>query len=68
MAAEGFQTVVIVSHYYHLPRAAFTFNRFGIENVSAAATTLAPSWRDSWNVLREFAAFYFYLFRNYATT
>jgi uncharacterized SAM-binding protein YcdF (DUF218 family) len=59
-------SAVVVSHYYHLPRAAITFKRFGITDVSTAAVQAPPMWRDSWNVLREFAAFYFYLMRDYA--
>lgn len=68
MRARGFTSAVIVSHYYHLPRALLAFNRFGIPNVSAAAGVAPPLFGDAGSVLREFAAFYFYLFRNYATT
>lgn len=68
MDAHAFKSVVVVSHYYHLPRAVVTFGRFGIHEVSAAAVIIPPMWRDSWSVLREFAAFYFYLVRDYATT
>lgn len=68
MDAHGFSSAVVVSHYFHLPRALITFKRFGISNVSAAAVNRNPAWRDTYSVLREFAAFYFYLFRDYATT
>lgn len=68
MRARGFDSAVIVSHYFHLPRAMMTFKRFGISNVSAAATDRSPAWSDTYSVLREFAAFYLYLFRDYATT
>lgn len=68
MDGQGFDSAVIVSHYFHLPRALITFKRFGIANVSAAAADRSPAWRDTYSVLREFAAFYFYLFRDYATT
>lgn len=68
MDAQNFHSAVIVSHYYHLPRAVFTLKRFGITDVSAAAVNIPPMWRDAWNVLREFAAFYFYLLRDYAAT
>ncbi len=68
MDAQDFSSAVIVSHYFHLPRALITFKRFGIADVSAAAANLKPAWRDTYSVLREFAAFYFYLFRDYATT
>ncbi len=68
MDAHGFKSAVIVSHYFHLPRALLTFKRFGIAEVSAAAVDYKPAWRDTYSVLREFAAFYFYLFRDYATT
>lgn len=68
MDAQHFQSAVVVSHYYHLPRAVLTLKRFGVADVSAAAVNIPPMWRDSWNVLREFAAFYFYLVRAYAAT
>lgn len=68
MNAQNFRSAVVVSHYYHLPRAIITLKRFGISDVSAAAVNIPPMWRDSWNVLREFAAFYFYLVRDYAAT
>ncbi|MBI4675387.1 MAG: YdcF family protein [Chloroflexi bacterium] len=68
MDARGFSSAVIVSHYFHLPRALVTFKRFGVANVSASAVQRAPSFRDTYNVLREFAAFYFYLLRDYAAT
>lgn len=68
MDQRGFTSAVIVSHYYHLPRAVLTFQRFGIRSVSAAAVDEVSVWRDSYNILREFAAFYFYLVRDYAAT
>lgn len=68
MDAHGFTSAVIVSHYFHLPRALITFKRFGIAGTSAAAVDRQPAWRDTYSILREFAAFYFYLFRDYATT
>lgn len=68
MDAQAFRSVVIVSHYYHLPRAVFTFNRFDIRNVSAAGVVTNPLWVDGGNLLREFAAFYFYLVRDYAAS
>lgn len=68
MASRQFTSAVVVSHYYHLPRAVVTFKRFGINEVSAAAVNIPPMWRDTWSVLREFAAFYFYMVRDYAPT
>lgn len=68
MDAHGFKSVVIVSHYYHVPRAVFTFQRFGISNVTASGVSHAPLWTDTGVLLREFAAFYFYLVRDYAAT
>ena len=55
MDAQGFTSAVIVSHYFHLPRALITFRRFGISEVSAAAVDRKPAWRDTYSVLREFA-------------
>ncbi len=68
MDAQNFQSAVIVSHYYHLPRAQLAFKRFGIVNVSASGVVTNPRWKDVGNLLREFAAFYFYALRNYAAT
>ncbi len=68
MDAKHFRSAIVVSHYYHLPRALITLERFGVQDVSAAAVEIPPMWRDSFNVLREFAAFYFYLVRDYAAT
>jgi vancomycin permeability regulator SanA len=68
MDARNLESAVVVSHYYHLARAVLTFRRFGISEVSAAAVEIPPAFRDTWNVLREFAAFYFYLVRDYAAT
>jgi vancomycin permeability regulator SanA len=68
MDAYGWKSVVVVSHYYHLARAVLAFKRFGIADVSASAVNTPPMWRDTWNVLREFAAFYFYLVRDYAAS
>lgn len=68
MDARAFRSAIMVSHYYHLPRAVITLKRFGIQDVSAAAVNVPPMWRDSFSVLREFAAFYFYLVRDYAAT
>lgn len=68
MDGNDLHSAVIVSHYYHLPRALVTFKRFDVPNVSAAAVNIPPTWRDTWSVLREFAAFYYYLVRDYAPT
>lgn len=68
MQSQHFNSVVIVSHYYHVPRVLLAFRRFGIPNVSASGVMTNPMWGDGFVLLREFAAFYFYLLRNYATT
>lgn len=68
MEAQKFRSVVIVSHYYHVPRAMMAFKRFQISNVSASGVQTNPLWQDGAPLAREFAAFYFYLMRNYAAT
>lgn len=68
MDAQNLKSVVVVSHYFHLPRAWVTFKRFGIHEVSASAARIAPGLRDTYSILREFAAFYFYQLRDYAAT
>lgn len=62
---RNLSSVVIVSDYYHLPRAKLAFARFGIPKVSAAPTQVQPALRDAYNILREFVAFYYYLVRDY---
>ncbi len=68
MDAQRWNSVVVVSHYYHVPRAQLAFKRFGIANISATGVPTKPRWNDAGSLLREFAAFYFYLLRNYAAT
>lgn len=67
MRAASLRSAVIVSDYYHLPRARLAFSRFGIEDLSAVASYPPPSGRDAFNLLREFFAYYFYLVRDYGS-
>ena len=59
MEANNFQSVIIVSQYYHITRTRFAFQKAGIENIYAAHADYFE-WRDVYSVLREFTGFYLY--------
>ena len=59
MEANNFQSVIIVSQYYHITRTRFAFQKAGIENIYAAHADYFE-WRDVYSVLREFTGFYSY--------
>lgn len=55
---HGFQSVIAVSHYYHLARIKITLKRTGFTDVQ----TYSPAvYLDKKSLLREFVAFYAYL-------
>lgn len=78
MQSRGYQHAVVVTHYYHMPRAYESFRYFGI-NVTAAPTgKMTLPWRkqkfwywvpDAWNLavsakaLHEFGGLYWYRFK-----
>jgi len=65
MAARGLRSAVAVSDYFHLSRCKLAFRSAGIDPVSAARASYLPSWRDPWSLLREFAGYYVYAWRDY---
>lgn len=65
MKSEGFRRAVIVTQYYHIARTRLAFKRFGIEPVFSVYAEVGPELRDPYAIIREFVAFYYYLFRIY---
>ena len=55
---HGFQSVIAVSHYYHLARIKTSLQRAGFTDVQTASPAV---YRDKKSLLREFAAYYGYL-------
>lgn len=64
MQADGLQRVMVITHYFHVPRAKMALRRFGVPEVYAAH---AACWelRDLYAIAREVVAFYAYLVRDY---
>jgi vancomycin permeability regulator SanA len=65
MARRGLRSAVAVSDYFHLSRCKLAFRRAGIEQVSTARAAYLLSWRDPYSLLREFAGWYTYAWRDY---
>lgn len=61
---HNWQSVLVVSQYFHLPRAALAVRRFGVAAVYAAHADFY-SLRDGYSLLRELAAFPTYILRPY---
>lgn len=56
MKINHLQSVILVSQYYHLPRAALAFKEVGIQQIGQASPAYT-SWRDFVSVPREFLAY-----------
>ena len=54
---NSFNSVIIVSQFYHITRSRAMLNSLGIKNISTAHSSYFEL-RDFYSVLREFAAFY----------
>lgn len=60
LGARGVARVIVVSDFWHLPRACMLFRRFAPSHVSVSALGVAPEWRSVWwwmGALREIPAF-----------
>lgn len=64
MELYDWDSVLVVSNYYHISRSKLAFHRAGIENVYSASADFFEA-RDPYSVIREFVAYYFYLVRSY---
>lgn len=61
IAAENdFNSVIIVSQFYHLTRAKLALKKVGVQNISSAHGDFFEL-RDIYSLLREFPAYYKYL-------
>jgi vancomycin permeability regulator SanA len=63
MQARGWRSAIVVSQYYHVPRAKLALRQEGAGQVSGAAAEYRFAWTDPWSILREWAGFYSYLLR-----
>ena len=61
MRERGWQSAVVISQYYHVPRAKLALRQEGVAHVSGAAAEYRFAWTDPLSILREFAGFYTYL-------
>jgi vancomycin permeability regulator SanA len=63
---EKLQSVLVVSQFFHLPRARLALKRFGISTVYSAHARMF-FWKDIYSTPREVFAYISYFFRNYDT-
>jgi vancomycin permeability regulator SanA len=61
MQSRGWQSAVVISQYYHVPRAKLALRQEGVTHVSGAAAQYRFAWTDPLSIVREFAGFYTYL-------
>jgi len=61
MREKGFESVIIVSQYYHLSRCKLAFGNAGIDNPGSAHPDFFEL-RDAYSLIREFFGYYYYLF------
>jgi vancomycin permeability regulator SanA len=61
MRERGWQSAVVISQYYHVPRAKLALRQEGIAHVSGAAAEYRFAWTDPLSIAREIAGFYTYL-------
>jgi vancomycin permeability regulator SanA len=62
MHSHSWHSAVVVSQYYHVPRAKMAFRQEGIRQVSGAAAEYRFAWTDPISILRECAGLYAYAF------
>ena len=64
MHQRGFHSVMIVSHYYHITRSKLALQHEGIHQISQAHVgTFVKD--DAFNVVREAAALWYYIYQDY---
>ena len=57
-----FESIIVVSQYFHLTRTKMLFRKKGFKNVSSASPNYFES-RDFYSLFREFVAYYVYYIR-----
>ncbi|MBV8515929.1 MAG: YdcF family protein [Acidobacteria bacterium] len=62
MLGERPARVLVVSHFYHLPRIKMTYQRYGVEVFTVPSHDSVP-WSMPFNLVREDAAFWAYYLR-----
>lgn len=67
LGQAGMRSVVVVTHYYHVPRTRLAMERHGISPVYTAYVA-GPEAREPWSLLREIPAWYYYLLRPSSAT
>ncbi len=60
MHQNGYQSVTVISQFYHIARTKLAFQKAGVEKVYSAHAT-RYSLRDLYSLVREFPAYYKYL-------
>lgn len=61
----GGRSALVVTDYFHIPRARLALHRFGVAEVYSAKAELWIGRRDPYWIARDFVAFYYYLVRSY---
>lgn len=62
---NGLRSALVVSQFYHVPRAAYALEHFGVERVSTAHADYSGISRDIRGLIREVPACIVYAFRPY---
>jgi vancomycin permeability regulator SanA len=62
---HGFQSVIVVTQYFHISRARLALVRFGVSPVYTARAHIIH-WRDGYSIVREVVAWYYYALRSYS--
>jgi vancomycin permeability regulator SanA len=65
MNQNQWDSVVVVSQYFHLLRSKIALQRAGISHVEAEGTKTYFEWRDFYSIFREIPGMYYYLLREY---
>lgn len=52
-----FDSVIVVSQYYHITRAKMLFRKYGFKNISSSGSAYFE-WQDLYSIPREFVAYY----------
>lgn len=60
LSEQGWNSVLVVSHYYHLSRCRLAMRQAGVETVTSAHAT-SLEWREPYAISREFIGYYAYL-------
>ncbi len=60
---NNLESIIIVSHYYHMMRARMAFLKAWVSEVGYASADLALEFRDLYSIPREVVGYYVYLLR-----